>query len=166
MLSVPCVLWRYGRAAAPGGVARRQTPAVNGHGGTPWPLPVAKHEETPAMPIHEYECKSCGVRFERKQKWHEEPVQQCPECSGEVRKLLHPVGIVFKGSGFYKTDNRSSGERQARSEQKEQDKSAPPSESKPSDKTEDKPAKSEAKAETKSETKPETKSESKPEKKD
>jgi putative FmdB family regulatory protein len=63
------------------------------------------------MPIYEYECRSCGVRFDRKQRWQDEPVKQCPECQGEVRKVIQPVGIVFKGPGFYKTDNSSSGER-------------------------------------------------------
>lgn len=63
------------------------------------------------MPIYEYECRSCGVRFDRKQRWQDEPVKECPECQGEVRKVIQPVGIVFKGPGFYKTDNSSSGER-------------------------------------------------------
>lgn len=66
------------------------------------------------MPTYEYECKSCGVRFERKQKWHDDPVKECPECQGELRKVIHPAGIVFKGSGFYKTDYASSGSRQER----------------------------------------------------
>jgi putative FmdB family regulatory protein len=65
------------------------------------------------MPIYEYECRSCGVHFDRKQKWQDEPVKVCPECEGEVRKVIQPVGIVFKGSGFYKTDNSSSGQRAA-----------------------------------------------------
>lgn len=133
---VPCVLWRYGRGQRP----RRN----------PWPLPVAEFEVTPAMPIYEYECKACGVRFERKQKWHEDPVKECPECQAEVRKVLHPAGIVFKGSGFYKTDYSSSGSRQEHSEKKDETKSTPPSESKAADKAESKP---ESKAETKSDKK-------------
>lgn len=71
------------------------------------------------MPIYEYECKSCGVRFDRKQRWQDEPVKECPECQGVVRKVLQPVGIVFKGPGFYKTDNSSSGERQERKKSEE-----------------------------------------------
>ncbi len=59
------------------------------------------------MPIYEYECLKCGVRFERKQTIYEEPVKSCPQCQGKVRKLIFPVGIVFKGSGFYKTDYAS-----------------------------------------------------------
>ncbi len=60
------------------------------------------------MPLYEYECEKCGVRFERRQGFNEEPVHLCPECGGHVHRLIQPVGIVFKGSGFYVTDNRSS----------------------------------------------------------
>jgi putative FmdB family regulatory protein len=59
------------------------------------------------MPLYEYECERCGVRFERRQSFSEEPVRTCPECSGRVHRLIQPVGIVFKGSGFYVTDNRA-----------------------------------------------------------
>ncbi|MFW6082812.1 MAG: FmdB family zinc ribbon protein, partial [Chloroflexota bacterium] len=54
-----------------------------------------------------YECKSCGVRFERRQHMEDEPVRTCPECGGDVHRLIQPVGIIFKGSGFYVTDNRA-----------------------------------------------------------
>ncbi|HEC35235.1 MAG TPA: zinc ribbon domain-containing protein [Anaerolineae bacterium] len=60
------------------------------------------------MPLYEYECKTCGVRFERMQRFTDDPVRVCPECGGEVRRLIQPIGIIFKGSGFYVTDNRSS----------------------------------------------------------
>ncbi|NLD71555.1 MAG: zinc ribbon domain-containing protein [Chloroflexi bacterium] len=59
------------------------------------------------MPTYGYKCDECGVRFERFQHFSEEPVKVCPECGGPVRRVIHPVGIVFKGSGFYVTDNRS-----------------------------------------------------------
>ncbi|MEA3376626.1 MAG: FmdB family zinc ribbon protein [Anaerolineae bacterium] len=59
------------------------------------------------MPLYEYECESCGVRFERRQHMEDEPVRVCPECGGEVHRLIQPVGIIFKGSGFYVTDNRA-----------------------------------------------------------
>lgn len=59
------------------------------------------------MPLYEYQCQTCGVRFERRQHMNDEPVKVCPECGGEVRRLIQPVGIVFKGSGFYVTDNRA-----------------------------------------------------------
>jgi putative FmdB family regulatory protein len=59
------------------------------------------------MPNYEYECQTCGVHFERTQKFTDEPMQICPECGGKVRKLFFPVGIIFKGSGWYKTDHGS-----------------------------------------------------------
>jgi putative FmdB family regulatory protein len=59
------------------------------------------------MPTYEYECHECGIRFDRFQHFSDEPLKVCPECSGPVRRVIHPVGIVFKGSGFYVTDNKS-----------------------------------------------------------
>ncbi len=59
------------------------------------------------MPIYEYECESCGLRFERVQHFSDEPLRTCPECEGPVHRVIQPVGIIFKGSGFYVTDNRS-----------------------------------------------------------
>jgi len=59
------------------------------------------------MPLYEYQCQACGVRFERRQHINDEPVKVCPECRGEVHRLIQPVGIIFKGSGFYVTDNRA-----------------------------------------------------------
>ncbi len=60
------------------------------------------------MPIYTYQCDHCGVRFERQQSFSDPVLKQCPECLEEaLRKVYTPVGIVFKGSGFYSTDNRS-----------------------------------------------------------
>lgn len=59
------------------------------------------------MPLYEYECRQCGGRFERRQKVSEAPVSECPDCGGAVRRVLFPVGIIFKGSGWYVTDSRS-----------------------------------------------------------
>jgi putative FmdB family regulatory protein len=59
------------------------------------------------MPLYEYECEACGVRFERRQSITADPLKTCPECGGAVHRLIHPVGIIFKGKGFYVTDNRS-----------------------------------------------------------
>ena len=59
------------------------------------------------MPLYEYQCEGCGVRFERRQHMEDEPVRVCPECGGTVHRLIQPVGIIFKGSGFYVTDNRA-----------------------------------------------------------
>ena len=59
------------------------------------------------MPTYEYQCKSCDHRFEIWQKMTDEPLTVCPECNGTIRRILFPAGIVFKGSGFYKTDHGS-----------------------------------------------------------
>ncbi|HEY89699.1 MAG TPA: zinc ribbon domain-containing protein [Thermoflexia bacterium] len=59
------------------------------------------------MPLYEYKCNECGLRFERRQRFSEPPVKSCPECAGEVIRLIQPAGIIFKGSGFYVTDNRA-----------------------------------------------------------
>lgn len=60
------------------------------------------------MPIYTYRCESCGVQFEEHQHYTDPPLTACPECGEEaLRKLYLPVGIVFKGSGFYSTDHRS-----------------------------------------------------------
>jgi putative FmdB family regulatory protein len=60
------------------------------------------------MPIYTYRCESCGVQFERNQKFSDTPLTRCPECGKKsLRKVYLPVGIVFKGSGFYSTDHRS-----------------------------------------------------------
>ena len=59
------------------------------------------------MPLYEYKCNECGLRFERRQHFSDPPVKTCPECGGEVVRLIQPAGIIFKGSGFYVTDNRA-----------------------------------------------------------
>ena len=72
------------------------------------------------MPVYEYECGVCQVRFERKQSFDEEPVTMCPECQGKARRIIHSIPVIFKGSGFYITDNRK---RKDPEESKESDKS-------------------------------------------
>ena len=59
------------------------------------------------MPIYIYRCDTCGLTFERRQRMTEAPLTDCPECEGHVQRVIQPVGIVFKGSGFYVTDNRT-----------------------------------------------------------
>jgi putative FmdB family regulatory protein len=115
------------------------------------------------MPIYEYECRNCGTRFEKMQPITSDPVKICPNCGAEqVRRVIQPVGVIFKGSGWYITDNRKS-----TAESVPAAKSDTPAETK----SEAKPdanaeAKSDSKSETKSEAKPaaksETKSEAKP----
>jgi putative FmdB family regulatory protein len=58
------------------------------------------------MPTYEYRCNDCGEHLEVVQSFSDEPLKKCPSCKGKLRKVFSPVGIVFKGSGFYKTDNR------------------------------------------------------------
>jgi putative FmdB family regulatory protein len=60
------------------------------------------------MPVYAYECNQCGVRFERRQSFNDDPITECPECDGTVRRLIQPAGVIFKGPGFYSTDNRKS----------------------------------------------------------
>lgn len=59
------------------------------------------------MPTYEYKCEECGIVFDRFQHFSEEPLRVCPECNGAVHRLLHPVGIIFKGKGFYVTDHKA-----------------------------------------------------------
>lgn len=61
------------------------------------------------MPTYEYACNSCGQHLDAVQSFSDDPLTVCPNCGGELRKVFGAVGIVLKGSGFYKTDSRSSG---------------------------------------------------------
>jgi putative FmdB family regulatory protein len=92
------------------------------------------------MPIYEYQCGSCGRRFEQLQRITEDALTTDPDCGGPVRRVIQPVGIIFKGSGFYVNDSRKT--------------------SSSSTGTTSDSSKSEGKAEGKSETKSETKSDS------
>jgi putative FmdB family regulatory protein len=56
------------------------------------------------VPIYEYQCEDCGASIEAFQKMSDDPLTECEECGGPLRKVLHPVAIHFKGSGFYTTD--------------------------------------------------------------
>ena len=60
------------------------------------------------MPTYEYVCRACSHRFETWQKMTDETLTTCPECGGVIRRVLFPAGVVFKGSGFYKTDHNGS----------------------------------------------------------
>ena len=59
------------------------------------------------MPTYQYACTACGERLEAVQKFTDDPLTVCEVCGGSLRKVYSPVGIVFKGSGFYRTDSRS-----------------------------------------------------------
>ena len=94
------------------------------------------------MPTYQYACTECGHAFDQVQAFTDDALTTCPECSGRLRKVFNAVGVVFKGSGFYRNDSRA----------KESSSDSPSSSS---TKTE---TKSDAKTETKSESKSETKS--------
>ena len=59
------------------------------------------------MPTYQYACTSCGAQLEVVQKFSDDPLTECPECAGRLRKVFSAVGVVFKGSGFYRNDSRS-----------------------------------------------------------
>lgn len=60
------------------------------------------------MPTYQYACTECDHAFEQFQSFTDDSLTVCPACNGRLRKLFNAVGVVFKGSGFYRTDNRSS----------------------------------------------------------
>lgn len=90
------------------------------------------------MPTYHYRCKSCAHEFDQFQKFAEDPLTVCPECGEEIRRVIQPVGVVFKGSGWYITDSRP--------------KSSDSNGAKPDDKPAEKAEKTEAKSETKTES--------------
>jgi len=57
------------------------------------------------LPTYEYQCPACACTFERRQRFDDEPVAACPQCAARSRRIFHSVPILFKGSGFYCTDN-------------------------------------------------------------
>ena len=59
------------------------------------------------MPTYEYACSSCGTQIDVVQSFTEDPLTVCEVCGGPLRRVFHPVGVLFKGSGFYSTDNKS-----------------------------------------------------------
>jgi putative FmdB family regulatory protein len=63
------------------------------------------HEQ---MPTYRYRCADCGNEFDQYQKFSEDPLTECPSCAGRIRRVIQPVGVVFKGSGWYVTDSRPS----------------------------------------------------------
>lgn len=59
------------------------------------------------MPTYQYACTECGHEFEAVQKFSDDALTECPTCTGKLRKVFSAVGVVFKGSGFYRTDSRA-----------------------------------------------------------
>ena len=111
------------------------------------------------MPTYEYKCRDCGERIEVWQSFSAEPLRECEQCGGELGKVFGNIGITFKGSGFYKTDSRSTAtaaktngkdKADAESETKSDSKSdSKTSESKPAAKSESKSATPKAAASSK-----------------
>ena len=91
------------------------------------------------MPTYQYSCTECGHFFEAVQSFSEDSLTVCPECDGRLRKVFNAVGVVFKGSGFYRTDSRSSSDAGS-STTKTDSTSSSTTESKGASKTESKPA--------------------------
>ncbi len=69
---------------------------------------TALPEVSAQMPTYEYACKSCGEHVEVVQSFRDEPLSICSACGGPLRRVFTPIGIAFKGSGFYRTDSRAS----------------------------------------------------------
>ncbi|TDT32465.1 FmdB family zinc ribbon protein [Naumannella halotolerans] len=76
------------------------------------------------MPTYQYRCTECGHDLEAVQKFSDAPLTECPACGGKLRKVYNAVGVVFKGSGFYKTDSRSNGSTKSTHSSSHSDKSS------------------------------------------
>jgi putative FmdB family regulatory protein len=100
------------------------------------------------VPTYQYACTACDHRFEQVQSFSDPSLTECPECSGRLRKLYGSVGVVFKGSGFYRTDSRAKSSTSASSDtssdsstgKSEKKESSGPKESKESKASSDKPS--------------------------
>jgi putative FmdB family regulatory protein len=105
------------------------------------------------MPVYIYHCENCGVQFEKQQSFSDHPLVRCPECGKKtLKKVYQPVGIVFKGSGFYATDHHSpSGQSSKKADEKAEKDSKASSDSKETTvKSEKSPEKSSEKSSEKS----------------
>ena len=93
------------------------------------------------MPTYQYRCTDCGEPLEVVQSFTDDPLTVCPACEGQLRKVFSSVGVVFKGSGFYRTDSRAEAKTAASKSETKTDTAAesPKTETKP-DKPSDKPA--------------------------
>ena len=75
------------------------------------------------MPTYEYSCSDCGAALERRQRFDESPLTQCPSCGGRLHRVYRAAGIIFKGSGWYCTDNRPKAKSESASDKKSEPKS-------------------------------------------
>ena len=83
------------------------------------------------MPTYQYACTACGHDLEAVQSFSDDPLTECPECGGALRKLFGNVGVVFKGSGFYRTDSRAKSDSGGEKKKDDSTKSASTSSSTP-----------------------------------
>ncbi len=104
------------------------------------------------MPTYEYACKKCGERFDVVQSFSDKTLSKHPGCGGAVQKVFHPAGIIFKGSGFYVTDSKSSRSKSSTSRSSKSASSGSTSETKPSGKSKDAQSSTSEKSESKSST--------------
>ena len=81
------------------------------------------------MPTYQYACTECGHAFEQFQSFTDDALTECPECGGRLRKLFNAVGVVFKGSGFYRTDSRAAAASSSPASSSSEGSSAPSSDS-------------------------------------
>ena len=109
------------------------------------------------MPTYQYTCTKCGEPVEAVQKFTDAPLTVCAACGGRLRKVFSPVGIVFKGSGFYRTDNRGGSKRSTESG-KETSKEKESAGAGSSGSTSKSDTKSDSKSGSKSDSKPASKS--------
>jgi putative FmdB family regulatory protein len=90
------------------------------------------------MPTYQYACTECEHGFEQFQSFSEDSLTECPECSGRLRKLFNAVGVVFKGSGFYRTDSRTAASSETKTDASSDPKTDTKTDAKPDTKTETK----------------------------
>lgn len=137
------------RRAGPGGPVSGALPKI-------WPpLPAAAKCRTTApqstMPTYQYACDDCGASSEVRQRFSEDPLVDCPACGApSLRRVIFPAGVIFKGSGWYKTDSRPKPKVSETAEAKKE--AAAKADSDKSSKSESAPAKSDSKADAKSST--------------
>ena len=106
------------------------------------------------MPLYEYQCKKCGHRFERIQKFSDPPVKKCPECGGKVEQLISAPTVQFKGSGWYVTDYAKKSSGASKSESKSESDGKGDSAKESGSKDKDSGAKKDSKFKTESGSKP------------
>jgi len=104
------------------------------------------------VPTYQYACTACGHQLEAVQSFADEPLTECPTCEGRLRKLFSGIGVVFKGSGFYRTDSRTDSRADSRADSSAGDKPASSSNSSSSADGSSKPAEKKSESKTSAST--------------